>query len=349
MYRGIDVHWKWYQALRNKFGFVMFLGHGAILRTRCWHKVGGFPELVSEDLAYAIALREHGYHGTFAEDVICVEEFPETVRAFRIRHVKWTRGTCEFLHRCAWKLLKNRSISIPEKLDILFPTVNLPMTLFFFVFMVMTAIVLPFTIGERSLLTLESTFGSTTIPVVLMPAAMNGLYAPDFFAMTVTTIFAPLLCFVIELWRTPIILIRFLAHSTALYAALSPLSTICTLGYAFTRKARFLVTGDQTGAQADRQQSYWAQTHPDSLATRCLEVFAAGVFLLGALASFQIALFGLAIGFALQAILHSVDWGKRGLNQLTWLPFATITASIALGSTSLLGLQPVMFGFGFHF
>lgn len=25
---GIDVHWKWYQPLRNKFGFVMFLGHG---------------------------------------------------------------------------------------------------------------------------------------------------------------------------------------------------------------------------------------------------------------------------------------------------------------------------------
>ena len=26
---GIDIHWEWYQPLRNDFGFVMFLGHGA--------------------------------------------------------------------------------------------------------------------------------------------------------------------------------------------------------------------------------------------------------------------------------------------------------------------------------
>lgn len=47
-----------------------------------------FPELVSKDLAYAIAIREQGYYGTFAEDVVCKEDFSETVRAFRIRHIK---------------------------------------------------------------------------------------------------------------------------------------------------------------------------------------------------------------------------------------------------------------------
>jgi hypothetical protein len=42
---GIDIHWKWYQPLRNRFGFVMFLGHGAVLRRASWEAVGGFPEL----------------------------------------------------------------------------------------------------------------------------------------------------------------------------------------------------------------------------------------------------------------------------------------------------------------
>jgi membrane glycosyltransferase len=51
MCQGVDVHWKWYQPLRNRYGFVMFLGHGAILRRSCWQQAGGFPEVVSEDLA----------------------------------------------------------------------------------------------------------------------------------------------------------------------------------------------------------------------------------------------------------------------------------------------------------
>ena len=147
MCRGIDIHWEWYQPLRNHFGFVMFLGHGALLRKSCWEEVGGFPELVSEDLAYAIAIREKGYYGTFAADVTCLEEFPSSVRAFRLRHVKWTRGTCEFLHKFAGRLIRSKNISWSEKFDILFPTANLPLTLFFFLFMIMTAIVLPVTIG----------------------------------------------------------------------------------------------------------------------------------------------------------------------------------------------------------
>jgi len=89
-----------------------------------------------------VTVREQGYYGTFAEDVTCYEEFPETVRNFRVRHVKWTRGTCEFLHRYGLDLLRSRRIPWSEKLDILFPTANLPVTLFFFLYMVLAAIVL---------------------------------------------------------------------------------------------------------------------------------------------------------------------------------------------------------------
>lgn len=347
MCRGIDIHWEWYQPLRNRFGFVMFLGHGAILRKSCWDEAGGFPELVSEDLAYAIAIRECGYYGTFASDVVCLEEFPSSVRSFRVRHVKWTRGTCEFLHRFAPRLIGSKNISWTEKLDILFPTANLPLTLFFFVFMMMTAIVLPMAIGERAVMTVEIGPRSLAIPVIQMPAAMNVLYTWDFYLMTLTALVSPLLCFVIAMWRTPLKLIRFLVHSTSLYAALAPLSTICVIGYLKTRAARFLVTGDESAGRTSSQ--YWTETHPDSPTTQRLEWTAAWVFLIGALASFQIALFGLAIGYALLAIMHSADWGRPGLQTLTWVPFTMIATGIALGGLSLFGMQPVFFGFGFHF
>ncbi len=347
MCRGIDIHWKWYQPLRNRFGFVLFLGHGAILRTSCWKEVGGFPELVSEDLAYAIAIRERGYYGTFAHDVTCLEEFPESVRAFRVRHAKWTRGTCEFLHRMSWPLIRSRNISIPEKLDILFPTANLPLTLFFFLFMIITAIVLPLSIGERAILTLELGGSALNLPVVRMPEAMNVLYTWDFYAMTLVALLSPLLCFILEMCRTPIRLLRFLVHSTSLYAALAPLSSICVIGYLKTRSARFLVTGDKSVGRAGKD--YWADTHPDASATQRLEWGAAWIFLFGALASFQIALLGLAIGYALLAVLHSADWGRPGLQTLVWIPFTLIATGISLGGLSLIGVQPVFFGFGFHF
>lgn len=344
---GIDVHWKWYQPLRNRFGFVMFLGHGALLRRHCWQKVGGFPEVVSEDLAYAIAIRERGYYGTFASDVTCFEEFPETIRAFRVRHVKWTRGTCEFLHHYGLDLLLSRRLSWSEKLDILFPTANLPMTLFFFIFMFMAAIVLPMTIGDRSVLTLETARGPLQIPVMLMPAEMNVLYTWDFFTITVFSMISPVLCFVFEMWKTPIRLLRFLTHSTSLYAALAPLSTICVFGYLLTRQARFLVTGDKR----DQQQSgnFWHETHPDSGIVQRMEWCAATIFAVGAVASFQIALFGLAVGYGLVSIMHNSDWGRPGLQTLVWIPFTFIVSGMALGGMGLLGIQPVFFGFGFHF
>ena len=347
MCRGIDIHWDWYQPLRNKFGFVMFLGHGAILRTSCWREAGGFPEIVSEDLAYAIAIRECGYYGTFATDVICMEEFPASVRAFRIRHVKWTRGTCEFLHRFALRLLRSKNISWAEKFDIIFPTANLPLTLFFFIFMIMTSIVLPITIGERTTMTVLTGLNSLQIPVVRMPVAMNVLYTWDFYLMTVVALVSPLLSFIIVLWRTPAKLLRFLVHSTSLYAALAPLSTVCVVGYLKTRTARFMVTGDtsETGTEGN----YWASTHPDSIATQRFEWTAAWVFFFGALISFQIALLGLAIAYTLLAIMHSADWGRPGLQTLTWVPFTLIAAGIGLGGMSLFGMQPVFFGLGFHF
>jgi cellulose synthase/poly-beta-1,6-N-acetylglucosamine synthase-like glycosyltransferase len=348
MCHGVDVHWKWYQPLRNRFGFVMFLGHGAILRRNCWQMVGGFPEVVSEDLAYAIAIREQGYYGTFASDVTCYEEFPETVRSFRVRHVKWTRGTCEFLHRYGVDLLRSARMSWSEKLDILFPTANLPVTLFFFLYMIIAAIVLPLAIGERNVLTIEAFRGSFEIPVMLMPAGMNILYTWDFFLITVCALLSPILCFILEMWRRPLRLLRFLTHSTALYAALAPLSTMSVLGYAFTRKARFLVTGDNADGQ-QRGGSVWSETHPDSKAVQRFEWCAATVFALGALASFQIALFGIAVAYGLISIMHSSDWGRPGLQTLAWVPFSFIATGLALGGMGLFGLQPVFFGFGFHF
>lgn len=357
---GVDIHWKWYQPLRNDFGFVMFLGHGALLRRSCWDEVQGFPEIVSEDLAYAIAIRERGYHGVFAEDVVCLEEFPETVRAFRIRHVKWTRGTCEFLHRWMGRLLSARNITTTEKLDILFPTLNLPLTFFFFLFMINSQVLFMHTLGDLRDVTWVM-FGAEFVTPILTPHSDVGrIFGVDFYFITMMTVFAPVLCFMLALWRAPLRLMRFLAHSTTLYAALSPLSFISVIGYAITRRARFLVTGDVaathaqsgaggTGGAGAKVMAILSDTHPDRPIVRGFEVFMGLTFLATAIASFQIGFLGLSIAFILLPLMHRLGWEHPAIQVLKWAPFALLVLGLAVGSLGVAGMQPVFFGFGFHF
>ncbi|MBL7775931.1 MAG: glycosyltransferase, partial [Saprospiraceae bacterium] len=246
---GIDIHWKWYQPLRNDYGFVMFLGHGALLRREVWQKIGGFPDIVSEDLGFAIHARELGYRGRFLEDVVCYEDFPDTVRAFRIRHMKWTRGTSEFLSKKAGWLLRAKNISWTEKLDIFFPTLNLPLTLVYFLFMVNANLALPYFFGFAQEVTFVLGGTEYRLPMIALDTRFQVIYGWDFYLITLLTFFAPVLSFVVALAGQPLKLFRFLSHSTALYAALTPLSSIGVLAYMISGKAIFLVTGDQHQAE----------------------------------------------------------------------------------------------------
>lgn len=346
---GVDIHWKWYQPLRNNYGFVMFLGHGAVIRRSCWEEVGGFPEIVSEDLGFAISIRSQGYYGVFEENVICLEEFPETIRAFRVRHVKWTRGTCEFLHQWTMKLLRAPAITTSEKIDILLPTLNLPLTLFYFVFMINAQFLFPFVLGEIRPITFVFLGHEFVAPIVSLSEDITRIFGLDFYAITIMTILAPVLCFILDLWRTPVRLFRFLAHSTATYAALSTLSFIAVLGYGATRKAQFYVTGDVSSGAQTKKKRRLSETHPDSFTVRCLEIFAGFAFLLSAIATVQPSFAGVALAFMLLPLMHRVGWNHPVMRRVAWLPFLLFLSGLGLGVLGVAGLQPVFFGFGFHF
>lgn len=360
---GIDTHWKWYQPLRNGFGFVMFLGHGALLRRRCWEKVNGFPDIVSEDLGFAIAIREKGYRGRFVEEVVCYEDFPDTVRAFRIRHVKWTRGTSEFLTKKMGWLLRAKNITWVEKADILFPTLNLPLTLLYFLFMVNANLLMPWFFGQWTEVTWVLAGRELAVPVMVLNEGFSVIYQADFFFITLLTFFSPVLCFILELWRKPVQLVRFLAHSTAMYAALSPLSSIGVITYAISRKAVFLVTGDtqqQDGVSQpasasfrarlkDSMQRFLQKSHPDQPVVQWFEILAGLGFGIVCVYMFQISFFGLCLAFMLLPLMHRLGWEHKFVRLAVFVPFALIMLGIALAGMSMAGMQSVFFGYGFHF
>ena len=359
---GIDVHWRYYQPLRNAYGFVMFLGHGAMIRRSCWEDVQGFPDIVSEDLGFAIDIREKGYRGRFVSNVVCYEDFPETVRAFRIRHMKWTRGTCEFLHQRFLPLVKSKKVTWTEKLDILFPTLNLPLTLIYFGFMIVANLFIPYFFGISKDVTLQ--FGSRVIniPVIVLQAGFESIYTADFFIITLLTFFAPVLCFIIAFARNPVKLIRFISHSTALYAALGPLSSVGVLAYLTSGKAIFLVTGDKNASANNieksssfikqiglRWKSFINRSHPDDKIVQTIEIITGLVFAFACIYMMQISFFGLCLAFAFMPLMHHLGWEHILSKIIIHLPFVFIISGILLAGSSLLGMQTIFFGYGFHF
>ena len=360
---GIDIHWKWYQPLRNDYGFVMFLGHGALLRREVWEQIGGFPDIVSEDLGFAIHARELGYRGRFLEDVICFESFPDSVRAFRIRHMKWTRGTSEFLKKKMGFLLRAKNISWAEKLDILFPTLNLPLTLLYFVFMLNANIALPYFFGQHQDITFVVGGSELRMPMMAFDPRFQVIYGWDFYLITMMTFFAPVLSFIIAMAHQPLKLFRFLSHSTAMYAALTPLSSIGVWAYMISGKATFLVTGDQNQREHTVQasgtgffgnlRSSWAQlvakSHPDTRMVQGFEIFTGLAFGVAALVMFQISFMGLCLAFLLLPLMHHLKWENRFVKNLVYVPFLLIMLGVVLSGFSVFGMKAVFFGYGFHF
>lgn len=360
---GIDIHWKWYQPLRNDFGFVMFLGHGALLRRDVWEKIGGFPDIVSEDLGFAIHARELGYRGRFLEEVICYESFPDSVRAFRIRHMKWTRGTSEFLKKKMGWLIRAKNISWTEKLDILFPTLNLPLTLLYFLFMLNANLALPYFFGYRQDLTFVLGGSEFLVPIITLDPNFQVIYGWDFYLITLLTFFAPVLSFVVALASKPLRLFKFLSHSTAMYAALTPLSSIGVLAYIISGKAFFLVTGDQQQAEhlgktksnswlknvRSGWQVFLAKSHPDTRLVQGFEILTGLAFGLASLVMFQISFMGLCLAFLLLPLMHHLKWENRLVRGLVYVPFALIMLGVLLSGFSVFGMKAVFFGYGFHF
>ncbi|MBK8608950.1 MAG: glycosyltransferase [Chitinophagaceae bacterium] len=361
---GIDIHWQWYQPLRNDYGFVMFLGHGAVLRKTCWEQIGGFPEIVSEDLGFAIRIRELGYRGFFQEDVICYEDFPETVRAFRVRHMKWTRGTCEFLSKEFRRLIKAKKITWQEKMDILFPTLNLPLTLLFFCFMINANLILPYLFGVKQPITFVSGGEEHVMNIIRMNSGFSVINSLDFYIITMLTFVSPVLCFVIALAHKPIKLFRFLSHSTALYAALSPLSSIGVIGYFFTGKASFLVTGEKHNSNLaplvlrseiipvpfkKSIHNFLSKSHPDQKSIQFFEISTGIIFGIVSVFMFQISFLGLCLAFILLPVLHRLGWDNLVMRVAVYVPFVLILLGLVLSSLNMIGMQSSFFGYGFHF
>lgn len=217
---GVNSHWPTYQTMKHNYGFSTMLGHGAMIKRECYEKVGGFPELVAEDLCLSIEARNMGYYVAFAPNIICEEEYPVDYVAFKKRHSKWTQGNLEFIKRYTGKILRSK-MSWYEKLDIVLFTYNLPLTAIFVFFIFMNLLFAP-----------------------MLGINLGAVYKLWMLIPTIIFFFSPMLNDVLT-WSVrlnPLSFIVYFLSVIVLYGSMLTTSLISAILGMLGKKAKFIVT-----------------------------------------------------------------------------------------------------------
>lgn len=216
---GVDAHWPTYQSIKESYGFLSFLGHGAMISKDCYVAADGFPHLVAEDICFTIEAKLKGYFTGFSNLIVCQEEYPIDYFAFKKRHLKWTGGNLEFIKTYSKKILFSKQLTWYEKLDVILFTYSLPLSSVFFVFLTINLIILP-VLGY-----------SAGYPLWLMTPTTIFLIAPMF--NDIIYIFGKL---------SPFKYIRYLISSFLLYGSLYWLSLYGATKAWLGVKPKFIVT-----------------------------------------------------------------------------------------------------------
>lgn len=351
---GIDFHWDIYQLPRNRHGCVIFYGHGAVIRRDAWVEAGGFPEIVSEDLAFSTRLRQLGYQGVFVPDVACHEDFPETYPQFRRRHEKWVQGACEYMHRELLPFLRAPGVGLAEKLDVLFSSCTLFIPALFFIFLLVANAILPITLADKH--TLSVTFGDSTyniMPAYFLEPRFRSIWTWDFYIITLIGMFSPIFCYFRRICAQPRRIIRLLFKSAVPYIALIHVTIISILRYLLTRKAVFISTGDkrtETSLARQGKGFHGIQVDANHRWVFHAEWISGAALTYLSLMTMNFALLTISAALMLSPLIARLGWENRFVSIATYIPLFFVL--LAFGSTGLgfLGIQGFSIYFlAFHF
>lgn len=232
----IDLHWNYFMPARNLFGFVYSYGHGVLLRSEALTTIGGFPEVVSEDIALSTKLREAGYQGYYACDIESLEETPSSYQAFRRRNEKIVIGTLDFLFKFYPSFLRASNVSLVEKIDLLIALSVIYLPIFFVYFLFLLYGIIP-------LLSLESTNELHTCNTLQM---INSLQSWDFIVFMFFIVFAPLCYLIPNALRFPKRVTWYILRMGTIHLSLCLHTFRAVLKWLVTRQVSFISTGDRS-------------------------------------------------------------------------------------------------------
>ena len=129
----IYPEWRYHLSYKNKYGLPTVLGHGYLIRREYLIKVGGHPEIVSEDLALTMLLSTHGYSGVMAPEIVSLEVYPQSFKSIQSRRFRWTMADWEILFTRYFKIyIKSPLPLLTEKIDLILREIRLPLSTIYF-------------------------------------------------------------------------------------------------------------------------------------------------------------------------------------------------------------------------
>lgn len=215
---GVISSWTTFISVKNNIGIVTLNGHGAMISKKCYLDVGGFPEIVAEDLGFTVKALEKKYKIIFAKNVICEEKFPIDFLSFKKRNIKWTQGNFEFFKKIGWKILFMK-IPFFKKIDLWISTTTISTTILSLLLTIINFSIL-YPIGFR--------YNSLEIIWVLL------------IIFTITPLIND---FIYHFKRMPLLkLIKYLLFCSILYPSMLVSSLITLIKSIFGKKALFVIT-----------------------------------------------------------------------------------------------------------
>jgi len=337
---GILPLWTVYFPPKNKYGFVVFLGHGGIIRRDVWEQAGGFPEVVSEDLAFSTKIREMGYTGYFVPGVVSLEDFPESYAQLRKQQVKYTKGSLEYMARGFGGFARARGVKWYEKADVLFSCTSLYLPAFYLLFLFLYCLVLPAYWGIDKPLNISLPGLNVRLwTACVFRQEFKSIGTAGFYALTILTMVAPILGCLGPMLRRPAKTLRLLCLSTVPYLSLVFASFWSAFNYLFTKRAVFLVTGD-------RRQVGGSQGHPTRRCSLLVPELVLGLFLTAVgLRLVNLSLLALSISLILGSLVHRFGWSNRVLAPALFVPALLILGAVGTLGMGAIGLQGIFLPF----
>ncbi len=113
------------QIVKNFYGANALIGHGMTISKECYILTGGFPQVVAEDISFAVDIKNAGLDIIYAPDIVCTEQFPINYVSLKKRQCKWTQGNLEYMKKYDSEINSSK-MSWFEKFDIKLSHYSLP-------------------------------------------------------------------------------------------------------------------------------------------------------------------------------------------------------------------------------
>lgn len=327
---GIECMWR-YQWLKNRFGLVLMVGHGAVLRTSALRHVGGFPNRVSEDLCVTTSLRAKGYRGLVLQSTPCEEGLPPSFAQYRRRFEKWVIGALEFARKDALRLAL-RAVPTVERVDLAVSVCSVLNVLLYGLFLLAMNVLWPLLFATRRIATVVSAFGNTTLSLPsltldFVPTAPIGLGARLILAAVSV---AALVYFIPDSFRTPMKALRYVSCGFICFCGILVPCLVSSVMTITTGRYEYRVTNDVAEDRRwMRGSGMWRHNfYVGRLGSVAIEVAVGLAACTLAVVTQNLFLGSVALGILLAPVMDVAGWDFVPTRPLRHLPFLLFCAQL---------------------